>query len=148
MEKKTGVEESRKTKRRPIKEGLFHEPDSPNGKPYLIGSQCSSCGYVSFPKRPICPMCLEDGTMNEIPLSRKGKINTFTISRVAPLGFKAPYIQAFVDLPEGPRVFSLITGCEASESAMDIGSEVELVIEKICVDEEGGELIGYKFRPV
>jgi uncharacterized OB-fold protein len=148
MKKKIGGEEIRKIKRRPIKEGLFYEPASAHEKPYLIGSRCACCGYVSFLKRPICPVCLEDGTMNEIPLSRKGKINTFTISRVAPLGFKAPYIQAFVDLPEGPRVFSLITGCEASESAIDIGSEVQLVIEKICVDEEGGELIGYKFRPV
>ena len=93
-------------------------------------------------------MCLQEGTMDEVPLSTRGKINTFTISRVAPLGFNAPYIQAFVDLPEGPRVFSLITGCEASEAAIEIGSEVEMVIEKICNDEEGSELIGYKFRPI
>lgn len=85
--------------------------------------------------------------MTELPLSTKGLVNTFTISRVAPMGFKAPYIQAYVDLPEGPRIFSLITGCEPSEEAIQIGSEVELVLETICQDEDGNHLIGYKFRP-
>jgi len=91
---------------------------------------------------------MKEDTMEETPLSRRGKIDTFSVVRVAPTGFEAPYIQAFVDLPEGPRVFSLITGCEPSEDALKEGQEVELVIEKITEDEKGNELIGYKFRPV
>ncbi len=141
-------ERIRTVKQKPIKEGLFYQPASPEEKPYLIGSKCSVCGYVSFPKRQVCPMCINEGTMKEISLSSRGKINTFTISRVAPIGFKAPYIQAYVDLPEGPRVFSLITGCEPSEEAVKIGTDVELVIEKITEDSEGNDLIGYKFRPL
>ena len=140
-------ENDKNIRRKPIKEGLFYQPSSPGEKPHLIGSKCSACGYVSFPKRLVCPMCLKQGTMNEVALSTRGKINTFSISRVAPVGFEAPYIQAYVDLPEGPRIFSLITGCEPSEDALEIGTEVELVIDKICEDEEGNELIGYKFRP-
>jgi uncharacterized OB-fold protein len=90
---------------------------------------------------------MRDDMMEETPLSTKGKIDTFSVVQVAPMGFKAPYIQAFVDLPEGPRIFSLITGCEASEEAIKEGEEVELVVDKIREDEEGNELIGYKFRP-
>jgi len=86
--------------------------------------------------------------MQEIALSSRGEIDTFTVVHVAPVGFKAPYIQAYVDLPEGPRVFSLITGCEPSESALKTGTEVELVIDKITEDEKGNDLIGYKFRPI
>lgn len=141
-------ENNKSVRRKPIKVGLFYEPRSPNEKPFLIGSKCILCGYVAFPQRPICPLCIREGTMNEIALSTRGKINSFTISRVAPVGFKAPYIQALVDLPEGPRIFSLISGCEPSEDALKIGSEVELVIERICEDEEGTEIIGYKFRPI
>ena len=86
--------------------------------------------------------------MEEVPLSKRGRIDTFSVVRVAPVGFEAPYIQAFVDLPEGPRIFALITGCEPAEGALREGDEVELVIDKIVEDEKGNERIGYKFRPV
>lgn len=91
---------------------------------------------------------MKDDALEEVPLSTRGKIDTFSVVHVAPAGFKAPYIQAFVDLPEGPRIFSIITGCEPSEDAIKEGDEVELVVEKIADDEKGNELIGYKFRPV
>lgn len=142
------LERDKSGKSKVIKEGLFYEPISPLEKPYLIGGKCNLCGYICFPKRPVCPICIREGTMKEIPLSNRGKINTFTISHVAPLGFKAPYIQAYVDLPEGPRVFSIIIGCKPSGDELTIGSEVELVIDKICEDDEGNEIIGYKFRPI
>ena len=61
---------------------------------------------------------MRDDTMQEMALSTRGKIDTFTVVYVAPMGFTAPYIQAFVDLPEGLRIFSLIIGCEPSENAL------------------------------
>lgn len=136
--------------RLPILPGLFHEATSPEDKSYLIGSRCRQCGRTFFPKQNVCCfcMCLEDEAMEEVPLSTRGKIDTFSVVNVAPMGFEAPYIQAFVDLPEGPRVFALITGCDPSENAIGEGDEVELVIEKVAEDESGNELIGYKFRPV
>jgi uncharacterized OB-fold protein len=135
-------------KRLPVLAGIFHEATSPTDKSYLIGSRCSVCGRSFFPKQSVCRVCLRDDSMQEIALSSRGKIDTFTVVHVAPTGFKAPYIQAYVDLPEGPRVFSLITGCEPSESALKTGTEVELVIDKITEDEKGNDLIGYKFRPI
>ena len=137
-----------KKKRLPISPEVLHEGTSPEDTSYLIGSRCRSCGHTYFPKRPICCFCMKDEKLDEIPLSTKGKIDTFSVVQVAPMGFKAPYIQAFVDLPEGPRIFSLITGCEASEEAIEEGEEVELVVDKIREDENGNELIGYKFRPI
>ena len=86
--------------------------------------------------------------MEDLPLSTRGKIDTYSVVQVAPTGFTAPYIQAFVDLPEGPRVFTIITGCEPSEEAIGEGQEVELFIDKVREDEKGNDLIGYKFRPV
>jgi uncharacterized OB-fold protein len=135
-------------KRLPVLPGLFHEATSPTDRSYLIGSKCRACGRAFFPKRPVCRVCMRDDTMEETALSTKGKIDTFTVVYVAPMGFKAPYIQAYVDLPEGPRIFSLITGCEAKEDALKEGEEVELVISKITEDEKGNDLIGYKFCPI
>ncbi len=134
-------------KRLPVLPGIFHEATSSGEKSYLIGSKCTVCGRTFFPRRTVCRVCMTE-TMEPSALSTRGRIDTFTVVHVAPMGFKAPYIQAFVDLPEGPRVFSLITGCEPSESALKSGTEVELVIDKITEDEKGNDLIGYKFRPV
>lgn len=125
---------------------LFHLPGPPDKEPYLVGSKCSICGYVAFPKKEICPICLKRNTMQEIPLSRVGKINTFAISHMGTLHHQAPYVQAYVDLPEGPRVFSMIIDTEPTEEAVKIGMEVELVIDKVSEDEEGNDVIGYKFR--
>ena len=135
-------------KRLPVLPGIIHEATSSDDQSYLIGSKCTACGRTFFPKQSVCRVCMRNDTMEETALSTRGKIDTFTVVHVAPKGFKAPYIQAFVDLPEGPRIFSLITGCEPSENALKTGTEVELVIDKITEDEKGNDLIGYKFRPV
>jgi uncharacterized OB-fold protein len=73
---------------------------------------------------------------------------TYCTVWVAPSGFEAPYIQGFVDLPEGIRILTQLTDCELSKDALEIGMEVELVIGRIRTNEEGDEVIGYKFRPV
>ncbi len=131
----------------PMLPGIIHEAQGPQDHAYLIGSKCWNCGRVFFPKCSACRACMTDDAIEETPLSTKGRIDTFTVVHVAPVGFKAPYIQAFVDLPEGPRIFSLISGCDPLENDLHDGSEVELVIEKIREDEKGNDLIGYKFRP-
>lgn len=135
-------------KRLPLLPGVIHEAAAPGDRAYLIGTRCRACGRVFFPKCLACRVCMTDDTIDEVPLSTRGRIDTFTVVHVAPAGFKAPYIQAFVDLPEGPRVFSLITGCDPLDNDLHGGSEVELVIEKIREDERGNDLIGYKFRPI
>ena len=142
------MEQETEKKRLPILPGLIHEATSPDDKSYLIGSRCRNCGRSFFPRRSVCRVCLRDDTMEDTALSTRGKIDTFAVVHVAPLGFKAPYIQAFVHLPEGPRVFALITGVEPGEDALKDGQEVEMVVEKITEDENGNDLIGYKFRPV
>lgn len=135
-------------KKIPFKEGLFKWPLTLSELPYLIGSRCKLCQRSFFPKRIICPFCFKDDVMEEIRLSRKGKLVMYSVIRVAPLGFKAPYVQGFVDLPEGVRILTQLTNCESCEDALEIGMEVELVIEKIRDAERGNEIIGYKFRPV
>jgi len=113
------------------------------GKPYLIGSRCKNCDYVAFPKRVVCPSCISKDSMKDIELSRTGKLDTFSILHVAAPGFSVPYAVGYVNLPEGPRIFSMIT--YAGES-LEIGDEVELMVGKIREDELGNEVIGYKFK--
>jgi len=132
----------------PVQEGLFYQPKSPEEKPYLIGSKCNKCGYVSFPKLMVCPRCVRKDTMEEVRLNGKGKIDMFSTCFAALPGFQAPSVQGYVILEEGARTWSLITGTEPSDEAIKIGMDVELVIEKLRDDSEGNEIMSYKFRPV
>jgi scaffold protein (connect acetoacetyl-CoA thiolase and HMG-CoA synthase) len=120
---------------------------SPGGEAYLIGSKCRKCGYVTFPPRVACSACVSGGSMVTAPLGFRGKIDTFSVLHTGTSDFKAPYILAYV-LIGGAKVLSLITGCEPQEESLEIGEEVELVIEKIREDGQGNEIWGYKFRPV
>ena len=96
----------------------------------------------------VCPRCVKKDTMAEVHLSGKGKIDTFSTCFAALPGFPAPTIQGYINLEEGARIWSLITGTEPSDAALKIGMDVELVIEKLRGDAEGNEIMSYKFRPV
>ena len=135
-------------KRVPLKEGLFHEPASPGDRPYLIGTKCAACGYVAFPRAIVCPSCMKEETMQEVQLSRSGRLDTFTVLRQAPSGFTAPYGVGTVTLPEGVKIFTQIAGIEPKDDALKIGQEMELVIEKVREDANGNEIIAWKFKPV
>jgi uncharacterized OB-fold protein len=148
MAKKSEGDMEGTTKQIPIEEGLFYVPSSEGDEPYLIGAKCKDCGLVTFPKTPVCPRCMKKDTMEEAHLRGKGKLDTFSIVQAALPGFQAPSIQAYINLEEGPRIWSLVTGCEPSEEALKIGMDMELVIAKVREGPEGTELISYQFKPV
>lgn len=131
----------------PFKEGVMHLSSSAADENYLIGSKCQACGAVAFPKRAVCHKCLND-KVAEIPLSRRGKLASFTVAWAAPQGFKPPLMQGYIDLPEGVRLFSLITGCEPSPYALELGQDMDLVFEQLGTDEAGNQIVAYKFKPV
>ena len=130
----------------PLKEGLFRLP-SPEGEGYLIGSKCRSCEETFFPRRLYCAKCTSSD-MEEVALSRRGKLESFTISRGVPPGsvMTAPYGLAQIRLPEGTLVTTVVADCDLE--ALDIGMDMELVFEKIEEDEEGNEVVAFKFKPV
>ena len=131
----------------PLKEGLYHTPESPDDKPYLIGSRCRVCGYTSFPEKMVCVRCLRDDTMAEIKLGQRASLETFAIMRVGPPDFPPPYAIGYVRTAEGVRVFTLLTGFEMRDDALRLGEEMELVIEKVKQNAQGDNVIGWKFRP-
>lgn len=130
----------------PIKEGLFKLPS--NGDPgSLIGSRCKACGEFFHPPRAVCVSCFSED-LEEVGLSRRGQIFSFTIGRVgdptAPV--KAPFLTAQVELPEKVSVLSLITGIDFDK--VKIGTEVELYFWKTGEDDKGNDVMAYAFRPV
>jgi uncharacterized OB-fold protein len=115
--------------------------------PMTVGSKCRSCGRVYFPKKTICIDCWEKGNMDVVPLSRRGKLALFTVATMSLLGLDTPYACGYVDLPEGVRLFGLLTDCEPFEDKLKLDMEVEMVIEKMMTNDFGEDIYAYKFRP-
>ena len=132
-----------------VEEGLWTNPSTPGEKPHLIGSRCLFCGELYFPrkKKGLCIHC-QRRTLEDVPLSGKGKIVSFSVVMQPPAGgfYKGPvpYAYGAVELPEGVELFSLFTG---NLDQLQVGMEVEMVIERLFDDEEGNEITTYKFIP-
>ena len=129
-----------------------HVPSEPGEGPALgpalVGSRCDACGQVVFPKIPVCPACHRNGTMKDVQIGRTARLFSHTIARSAPKGFRAPFFQAFVDLPEGPRIFTLIGAeCPVEDGALQDGMEMRLVIETLADTPENRDLATYKYVP-
>jgi uncharacterized OB-fold protein len=55
-----------------------------------------------------------------------------------------PFGFGVVELPEGIRIISRITDPQRSQA----GTAVQLIIETLCTDADGREVITYAFAPV
>ena len=135
----------------PAIEGWF----TTGSEPALLGSRCTTCGTVYFPRTAgFCrnPAC--DGEeFAEAELSRRGRIWSYTDAQYQP---PAPYIPAAdpyepfalaaVELPEGLVILGQVAqGYGVAD--LRVGSEVELVVETLNVDETGERTI-YRWKPV
>jgi uncharacterized OB-fold protein len=136
--------------RRPIAPDVFTWPSD---DPRLIGSRCPSCATVVFPAQFGCPKCGQTG-MERLELSTRGTLWTWTSQDFLP---KEPYagpeseadfagyLLGFVELPEGVRVVTRLTGVDRTE--VRIGMDLELVIVPFTVDADGTEVLAYAFAP-
>lgn len=142
------MSESKKKKVR-LKEG-FWTPDISGEEPRLVGSQCENCGELFFPKKEKgwCIHC-QKSSLKDIHLSREGKIISYSVVMQQPGGGfyhgEVPYAYGQVELPEGVRVITLFTADDLDD--LEVGKNVKLVIDKLCDDDEGNEVVTFKFSP-
>ncbi len=137
-------------KRLPIREGLLTTPLSPLSEVQLLGGRCKDCQEISLGKGQYCPNCGAE-EKQDLPLSKRGKLWTYTIIRHRPPGdYKgpdpfSPYGLGLVELPEGIRVLSPL---DAETSDLAIGMPLELAVFKLYEDTEGNEIIAFKFKSI
>lgn len=124
-------------------DGVFTRPLS--SKSSLVGCKCKSCGKIYFPEKKLCTNCLSWDNMEEVTLSKRGKIFTWTVSHMYGL---PPLPIGYVDIPEGIRLFTQFTECDPPEKVLKIGMEVEMVVQKMTDPFGIKEFVGYRFRPV
>ena len=127
----------------------------PADDPRLIGSECRSCGTVSFPRQHSCPRCCGVDVVSR-RLSREGKLWTWTTQEFPPKsppyqvsrdpkGF-VPYRLGYVQLPGELIVETRIA--DDANAELDIDMPMALVFEPLFVDGEGNEVISFAFKPV
>jgi uncharacterized OB-fold protein len=131
----------------PIREGVLRLPETPDGKPVLLGSRCPNCGASYFPERRICIACGHKD-LEETSLSQRGKLWTYTIARQTPPGswIEAPYAIGVVELPEKVAVRAVLTDVDLD--AIKVGMDMEITLAKMREDQDGNDIVSYKFRPV
>jgi len=135
----------------PAIEGWFTTGPAPT----LLGSRCTTCGTVFFPKAEgFCknPACAGE-EFEELPLSRTGRVWSYTDAQYQP---PAPYISrtdpyepfalAAVELPEGLVVLGQVAD-GYSVKDLKVGAPVEVVVETLYRDETGERSI-WKWKPV
>jgi uncharacterized OB-fold protein len=83
----------------------------------LVVQECQACGHVQHPPLPACPRC-HSTDLGWRTASGAGTVYTCTVVR-HPTHFafadKIPYVIALVELAEGPRLITGITGIPAEE---------------------------------
>ena len=121
--------------------------------PRLLGSKCSSCATPYFPRSPVChnPDCT-DSKVEDAAFGPRGKLWSCAIQNYPPPPPAkynepySPYAIGLVDLPEGLRVLGRIS--TDNPEGLQLGTDVELVLEELYRDENGTEVITWKFKPV
>ncbi len=115
---------------------------------YLFGSRCKSCGATYLGDRMACSKCCSTDPMDDVRLSDRGELHVFSIVHQSAPGVATPYVAAIVDLPEGVSVRCNIEGVEPDPKNLEFGMAVEMYTEKVHTDDDGNDIIAFKFRPV
>jgi uncharacterized OB-fold protein len=107
----------------------------------FVLARCTSCGGFIWYPRSWCPACSSDG-VEWVEASGRGTVySCTTVRRGAPPPYAeaVPYVLAYVELAEGPRVLTNIITDDPD--AVTVGQAVELVLVP------DGEAVLPRFRP-
>ena len=112
------------------------------GRGEIVLQRCRECSVVQHRPRALCVSCQSDA-IEYFVASGRGVVHTYTITNQnqAP-GFReaVPYVLAYVELEEGPRLLSNLVGCEPDSVRIGMPVAAEFV--------DTGEQLGVpRFRP-
>lgn len=94
----------------------------------LLLPRCQSCSTVIWYPRGFCPVC-HSRSVSWFEATGRGTIYSFTTSMrgMGPWAEAVPYVVAYVDLEEGPRVMTNIVDCDPD--SLEIGQDVTVVFD-------------------
>ena len=107
----------------------------------LLLKRCLDCGSVIWYPRALCPQCASLRT-EWFEASGRGQVYSYTLNHRGQGAYSGagPYVLAYVELDEGPRVMTNIVDCDPD--TVKIGQRVEVVFH----DTGAGNALP-RFRP-
>lgn len=107
----------------------------------LVLPRCPRCEHLIWYPRSFCPACTNDA-VEWTEVSGRGRVYSFTINRRGEGLFApaSPYVLAYVELDEGPRVMTNLVGCDPD--GVRIGLAVKAVFH-----ESNAEASILRFQP-
>ena len=135
----------------PVAEGVFTWPSE---EPRLLASRCTACGNHMFPTQQDCPKCSGSST-ERVELGRTGTLWTWTIQGYPPksppyagdddpVTFE-PFGVGYVEIDGIVRVESRLTTADRDE--LEIGMELEMVLDPLYINDDGDEVVTFAFAP-
>lgn len=99
----------------------------------LLLKRCDECGDAHHYPRSRCPFCFS-GNLEWEEASGDGTVYTYTVTHQngEPYDKATPYVLAYVELDEGPRIMTNVVGVEPDDVC--VGQEVTVVFDET----EGG----------
>ena len=100
------------------------------GREELVLQRCQDCGIVQHRPRGLCVSCLSDD-IEHFVATGEGRVYTFTITHQNGLpAFRehCPYVLAYIELDEGPRLMSHVVGCAPEKVSIGMRVRAEFVL--------------------
>jgi uncharacterized OB-fold protein len=111
-------------------------PVTPETKPFwdaaadnrLVLPRCTSCQTVIWYPRTFCPACHTEG-VEWIDASGQGTVYSYAVTHKGegPFAAVSPFVLAYVELDEGPRVLTNIVDCDPA--AVSVGQRVTVTFD-------------------
>ncbi|ORB70585.1 Zn-ribbon domain-containing OB-fold protein [Mycobacterium scrofulaceum] len=106
----------------------------------LLIQRCAGCGRLRHPPRPMCPHC-RSLDWDTVESSGRGTVYSYVMPHEPKFPFfEYPYVVVLVELEEGVRLVSNLTGIEPAD--VRTGTPVEVYYQSFDDD-----LVLHQFRP-
>ncbi len=112
------------------------------GRREIVLQRCRDCGAVQHRPRGLCVSCLSD-RIEHFTASGRGTVHTCTVTHQnqAPAFREAlPYVLAYVELEEGPRLLTNVVGCDPEQVCIGMPVRVDFAAAE-------GDVAVPRFRP-
>ena len=116
-----------------------------DGTVHIVATECADCSKRVFPPTDVCPECMSEN-VKPFRLGTRGTLYSWSVVHAAPRGWSLPFVAAYVDMPEGVRVFAHMVDVDPTRLAMDMPVEVCLAV--LGTGEDGTPVESYSFVPV
>ena len=99
----------------------------------LLILRCGACGLYIHPPRSSCRRC-GSAEIHPAPVSGRGAVHTFTVTRRALPGFDPPFAVVLVELEEQPGLRLVSNLLDVAPERIEIGLPVEVAFEPVADD--------------